>query len=167
MNLHAIGPSALALATLTVACGGSTASPGATTDSGATHDSGVTHDSGRDTGSADAPEPHDVAAVKDTSPAADAAGSCRASTNAGDCAPNSCPSGSVCIQIEEDVTATSKCVAIPAACGGTPSCACMGAKAVECGRPGAHFIDAGIGPGTCQEEGDGGAAFLDLPCGCA
>ncbi len=165
----------VAAATLLVACGGVATSPDTTADSGERHDSGARDDSAvrhdgavrRDSGSADAEESRDVALQKDTSPPPDAASSCTAAANVGQCTPTSCPSGSVCIQVEEDIAVKAKCVSIPPACAGKPSCACMGREAVACGRPGTPFLDAGIGPGTCQVQGDGGATYLDLPCGCA
>jgi hypothetical protein len=82
------------------------------------------------------------------------------------CAQIACPSGTVCVQRDFDVSWTAKCVGIPAACVGVPTCACMGAVAQECVEPGVPVTDAG-GILGCQDDEEGDASFLDFPCGCA
>jgi hypothetical protein len=179
-----------AVAAVLVACGGSTVSSGGA-DSGP---QSADTDGGDARGHRDGARATDGSTATDGTTTADAAGGVDASdatrrpdtghhpldagslcfTPAFDggitvaaCGDAHCPTGTVCIQIDEDVTSEAKCVSIPAACGGKPTCACMAAEALACGRPGTRFIDAGIGPGTCQDEGEGAGTYLDLPCGCA
>jgi hypothetical protein len=177
---------ALGVAVL-AACGGSTVSSPAADSGQTTHDSGDRHDTGssdasdhRDVGSSDASSRRDATRTADAELGGnDAAGDAKVATVcmtpviddggtvSSGCAEAHCPSGTVCIQIDSDVTALAKCASIPSACAGTPTCACMGPEALACGRPGTEFTDSGIGPGTCQDEGEGGGIYLDLPCGCA
>jgi hypothetical protein len=83
------------------------------------------------------------------------------------CAQAVCPSGTVCVQRDFDVTSTATCVTIPASCGGQPTCACMGPEAQQCVEPGPPFTDATPTYLRCQDDEDADASFLDFPCGCA
>jgi hypothetical protein len=82
------------------------------------------------------------------------------------CSAAVCPSGTVCVQTETEVTSTARCVAIPPACASSPTCACMGTAAQECAEPGVPLIDAG-GFFGCHDSEEADASFLDFPCGCA
>jgi hypothetical protein len=94
-----------------------------------------------------------------------------ASTEAGanlGCADATCPTGTVCVQRDADVTSTAMCASIPASCGGAPTCACMGREAQECVEPGSPpQTDATPSFLDCQDETTGGKPYLDFPCGCA
>jgi hypothetical protein len=82
------------------------------------------------------------------------------------CSEATCPQGTICVQVDSDITATATCVGIPSACTGQPTCACMGTAAQECVKPGMPVTDATPGFLRCQDEEEGGASYLDFPCGC-
>jgi hypothetical protein len=71
-----------------------------------------------------------------------------------------CPSGTVCVQRDFDVTALVRCVAIPESCGARPACACMETTAAACVDP-TPFL------GCVDVDRDGSLPYLDFPCGCA
>jgi hypothetical protein len=123
------------------------------------------HDSTAPDGSSSDAEPEPDAVGHDSAPTADAATSCLApSFPSGDqglgCARAVCPTGTVCAQADSDNSATAICVTIPPECVGHPTCGCMEATAEDC-------LSSGPPRFGCQEVEDGGASYLDFPCGCA
>jgi len=133
----------------------------------------------RDTSSPDGATPdalmqedaRETGPIADTGPGFDGNASCStpsipdSGTELG-CALATCPSGTVCVQRDFDVTSSATCVVIPSSCNDKPTCACMGSTAKACVEPGDTEGNPGDLP--CQDdENDAGATFLDFPCGCA
>jgi hypothetical protein len=160
---------ASAAAILLFACGGTTASSSSGGDSGA-HDSTSPDSSTPDARTSE--DAHETGPITDTGPGPDGSMSCSTPSipdggmNLG-CAQATCPSGTVCVQRDYDITSTSTCVLIPPSCNDKPTCECMGKIAKECVEPG---VDTDGNPGflPCQDEKNSdGTTYLDFPCGCA
>jgi hypothetical protein len=160
---------------LAVACGGSTVSAPAGTGDGGDHEASRRRDASadaslpeggplRDAGVIPDSVAHDtfVAAVCSMPTLVDDGGQ----QLGGGCAFALCPSGTVCVQSDSDLSSSATCVSIPPGCASTPDCACMQAQAHQCG--GGLPADSGIGA-SCQDRtnGAGDASFIELPCGCA
>jgi hypothetical protein len=158
------------------ACGGASgATFGAPAgDGGVSEDGGTVEDAGGGDGSVPLPHPGQDGGKGDAGGGFDAGGggvSCIKPLipDGGEflgCLRAVCPAGTVCAQRDSDITSIATCVAIPPACVGNATCACMGNAAQECAEPGVPLTDAG-GLFGCQDDDEEDASFLDFPCGCA
>jgi|HubBroStandDraft_1064217.scaffolds.fasta_scaffold178785_1 hypothetical protein len=158
----ALRPSTLGLAiglAPMLGCGGATAP--LPSDAGASESRDVVEIDSFAPEDAERPDSLAEAGLPDASPPA-----C-SSLNVGDggrylsCQQASCPVGSVCVDGSLGAGPMTRCVSIPPACGGTPTCACMQTQAFDCFDP----SDSGFFFG-CTDVANGGMPYLSIACRC-